>query len=373
MVSKKIMLSVSLLLLLTTSIFCEWKDVTNGMFLDQPSYTASGENINSVTIDANNEKIGFIGQALKSGNVIGMGFRTGTVSTPGLADYSIQTVNPATGFPSGSYFCAGSSVGYVTGTSAVTTNITTMTPCYISQGSFYAIVAEKPAGSALVTNYGFLGGSTGDFSYTVSSISTSGYTKTSGTTAAGFYLIYDDNSIAASSTLGISIHGINQATYHTGNSPITRGNSYKLPFGVKFSRIGFDGQGPGVLEVWDYDAKTLMTYVYISSSVRSNTDLGSAVYVTSNTVTWYPNKTYYITLRATSSSAAAILVQAAYANNAQENQAFLGSNVKYVTLASYPPSGVSSFVSSTNARGRIFILPDKIDTGVPGGSWGSSQ
>lgn len=118
---------------------------------------------NNQVIDATGEKSGFVVQAPKTGNIRKIHFRTAAAATPTDTDVRVESVDAATGMPSGSLLNANSNVtvasASITANSWITTGNLTADAA-VTKGQLIAIVVA-PTGSPNIrvavfsTNAGF--------------------------------------------------------------------------------------------------------------------------------------------------------------------------------------------------------------------------
>lgn len=126
-----------------------------------PAYVNDGSMLGAafsttLVIDASGEKAGFIINVPKSGSITAIGFRTGAVTAGATLSVALQTVDLATGHPSGSNY-GGSSPGsqVVTDTDDNTWFLTSLaTPATAVMGDLVAVVIEfsGAAGNLVVSS-----------------------------------------------------------------------------------------------------------------------------------------------------------------------------------------------------------------------------
>jgi hypothetical protein len=161
--------------------------------------SSGGLSINGTTIDADDEKLAFVLQAPKSGNIRKIAFKTQGVTTGGNLATRLESVTSATGLPSGSLFCADSSTYTVIASTddfIWKTGAPFLADCAVTKGDFLAPVIQREAGSTFNGGLGRNGENVTNFSYSLSSNSSSGWVKAGN--AAWCQLEYDDGTYAYS-------------------------------------------------------------------------------------------------------------------------------------------------------------------------------
>lgn len=118
-----------------------------GLYFPDPHFSASETAITEqgILIDAASEKAAMIFQAPATGSVDQVAFRVLAHTTAATLDVRVETIDLATGLPSGTLVGANTS-GTVTTTGANTTHIVTLTAAAsLTRGTFYALVVAQPS------------------------------------------------------------------------------------------------------------------------------------------------------------------------------------------------------------------------------------
>lgn len=215
-----------------------------------PAFTA-------VTLNAAGDKYAWVFRAPKTGNIRFVQFRTGTVTTPQNTDMRLETVDTATGLPTGSLFAANTNIVIASASLAANTwfrqQLTADAAVTAGQAMALCIV---PAGAPNFVVNAHLGANAvnlrGDFPYGVDG-SSGTYSVQADNSPLCFAIEYDD-STCAFIPLSLPVKTLTATTFNSGSTPDERGNKITIPFGARcvglWNHIDLDADADFVL----YDA-----------------------------------------------------------------------------------------------------------------------
>lgn len=249
-----------------------------GMFLPAHFYgpTASAPSFTSQALGAS-DKYGMVFQAPKTGNIRKISFRTGTVGTAQDTDARIETVDPATGFPSGTLKTVNSNATIAA--ASITANAWVTSPAFtadaaVTVGDLIAAVLVPTSTPNYQVN-GFTVGTSGfRVPYPVYDSGT-GYTKPTDH-IPGIGVEYDDGSYYfipnTVPILTITAH----TTFNTGSTPDEIGMKFKMlaPCRVNGIWIWADTDGDFDVVIYDSDGTTVLSTTSFDKDNRQGTGSG---------------------------------------------------------------------------------------------------
>lgn len=219
------------------------KAVGQLMFPELGGYNAG---YNTFAIDASGEKVAGIFTVPKTGNITKVGFRTGTVTTPQTLRASLQTVDAATGAPTGTAY-GGSAAGTQTSPAANTFYMVTLgTQASATKGDIVAIVVEF---DSTVGNLQIAGGVDWlDSGYPYCSHFTASWAKQVRVPVMTFE--YDDGSYENARLVPFSTYAVS-TTFHVNTTPDERALRFSMPFSCRIvgmaAFVDHDGDAEFVL------------------------------------------------------------------------------------------------------------------------------
>lgn len=264
--------------------------VQNGIDLDQ-TYT-------TITVNAAGDKVGFVFRAPKSGDIRKIHFRVGIVTSPGETfDVRLETVDVATGLPTGTLFGANTNGSILVNTSNAWLITTLTADATVAKNDLLAISLVSPGTNAIQVNGGIGNPTVGtqNFPYPVDG-GTGTYVKTDAP-ASVFAVEYSDGSFAyIDGTQPIADRPT--LTFNSGSTPDEQGLFFTAPIGMRaigfFARIDVDNDADVVL----YDsASAVLASRTLDKDVRSSTGLGSWRELFASPITLVKDQVYRLALK----------------------------------------------------------------------------
>lgn len=225
----------------------------------------------TLVLDAADEKAGFLIHAPRTGNVRKIRWRTGTVTTGATLDVRLETIDAATGFPSGTLFGTNTNASQVVAsTDDNTTFLTQLTAdAAVTQGDLLGVAIVNPSaspGNMVISAVRWDQPMTaGDFPQCA--LFTASW-ATVGNIAPVVALEYDDGSYAYVEWCH-PVTAINSVTFANSSTPDVRGLRFKVPFPCKASRfwVYADADGDFDVKLLDSDGVTALATVSVDKDV----------------------------------------------------------------------------------------------------------
>ncbi len=239
-----------------------------------PILGAGGLGRTSLLIDAAGEKAAAIVYAPQAGDIAKVGFLTDTVTTGDTVDVRLETVDAATGDPSGALLGTNSNASQVISTGAHDTwFLTTLTTAVtVTRGQQFAVVIANGSGGG---NINISNISWDEVNSVYSDLFTASWVKTQ--TSPIYAFEYSDGSYALSPNV-YPIRGFSALSYNSSSDPDERGIKFKLPFPVRaigaWARLNVDAALDLVL--YDNDDSVLKTLSF-DKDIRAQAALGTHV------------------------------------------------------------------------------------------------
>jgi hypothetical protein len=327
----------------------------------------------NTTLDANDEALAFIFVAPRTKNLRKIGFRTNTVTTGAALNIRIETVDLATGFPTGTL------VG--TTTSAVQTvlssddntwfTVTLTLDASLAAGTAYAIVIANPsaAGGNLVisTSFGMITWEGPPYACTFLGAPPTVWSKLSANGPFHFYLEYDDGTtdnvgnFPSSSIAGTAFN----------NTTATRERAlyFQLPAPVSVIGCVFGGDtdvGDYDVILYDSDGTSVLKSLSVDKELtRSASGLVFIRFATQADL--LANTNYRLAIKPTSASNVT-LYEATFSSTTIMAALDMGANAHLSTK----DSG-GTWTQTTTQRPAIALLISALDDGTGGGGAFPSQ
>lgn len=252
----------------------------------------------TLVIDAAGETVGFIVRAPKAGTISKIAYRVVGVTTPGNADVRLETVDLATGDPSGTLWAANTNATQAISTANIAYTTTLTAGAVVAQGNLLAVSIVNATGNyqiAAVTNT-----MRGDGGFPYADHYTGAWTKQIFQPVVACE--YNDGSYAP--MLGTLPPGINNTvTYNTGTTPDEGGMLFTAPVGFRvcgwYAAADFDGDCEIVL--YDSNNNVLATCA-LDKDVRSNTAAGTLVGRFSSQITLTAGASYRLIIKPTTAT-----------------------------------------------------------------------
>lgn len=267
--------------------------------------TASAPSFTANALNASGIKFAMILQAPKTGSIRKIHFRTGTVTTATDTDVRVETVDGATGDPSGTLF--GTTTNATVLAASITANAWVTSPALtadaaVTQGDLLAIVLA-PTGTPNYQVNGMTVGTSGvrlpylDLGTT--------YTKvTSNLPVVG--LEYSDGSFAAIAQVW-PINAINTHTYNNGSTPDEYALKFQLPVGARLAGVWLwaDTDGDFDLVLYDNSSTALLTKSFDKDN-RQGTGIGFHFLRFGGSQAISANTTYQLAIKPTTATSLTI-------------------------------------------------------------------
>lgn len=351
--------SIRLLLLLVfvNAVFNETA-LSQSVFV--PNVLPGGLQNSLVAIGRANEKVADIIQAAKTGTVSAVQWATGVVTTGCTLDIRLETVDPATGNPSGTLLAPGSngsqSIVVANRNVSIVTPLTT--PVSVSQGDLIAVVVANPATSFCSMQIKYVnveGVSHVSVPYGASFIN-GAWTKS---TVLGpqVGLQYQDGSYAAS-PFTYPISYFTTVTYASTSSPNSIGLRFSLPFSINLTGVWFFGQinQNTLLTLYGADGSTVLSSVQVNANeAGSNVSYQRAIALPFP-VSLLPNTFYRVVLVPTIATPPNILHYVQTNSAAQLDGLSGGHNFHYTSATN--PAQESDWTQIANRRPAIGLILD---------------
>ena len=223
------------------------------------------------TMDAAGELCGSVIEISRTGNISKIGFRVGSRTVDDALKISLQTVDTATGRPTGTLIHADAYGVQASVTAYTIFWVSLQNPVAVTRGDIVAAVIEfnsYVAGNLQITKA--LGGSVRtsfpyNFQYTGSVWSLSAY-------MANFGFKYDDDVIESVNQSFPAAVNTN-ISWDTNDNPDRRGLRFSVPYNCRISGIFItvDLDANANIEIYDSDGVTLLETISIDSDLRGIT------------------------------------------------------------------------------------------------------
>lgn len=323
--------------------------------------------INFTALDADGEKLAFVMQAPKTGNIRKVCMRTGSVTTGGELESRLETVNLNTGNPSGTLFCANSSTNtYVADTTDNTWVTSSAFPsdCPVTKGDFIAVVWQRNPGSTFNGGTSRNSDYSNDFSYSLSSASASGYVKAAN--SGPVQVEYDDGTYGFSPSI-IPMDSFGAYSISSNTSPSQLGIRISVPFRTSVSGVWVHTGGVSTsavssadLLIYDRDGVSLLcSTLTISMAYAASTVLDNMWFVLPESVIFEANVYYRVVLKGKNTNSFTLVDYSTKSDAVMASVPF-GQNIHLSSGTTI--TGESSWSNNTLRRPLMGIVIDGIDT-----------
>lgn len=319
--------------------------------------------VTALLLDAASEKSGYVFRITETGSLRKVGFRTGTVTTGAIMDVRVETVDAATGFPSGTLWATNTNVSHTIADADDNAWLTTAAltaDASVTRGDIVAIVISQPAASFGTLNIARANSTYSDWTYSLDFITGAWAKSTRGPTVA---VEYSDGSYPLILGSFPMLTSGARAAYNSGSTPDERGIKFQVLAPVRVAGFWLDMSDPlggnGTVKLYDSDGSTVLTSVAwdgdIDSSNTTHTDYG----LFPSSVSLLANTFYRLTFLPTTASDTArptfFSVQTAAVMDA-----YLGGQNFHSTSR----TDAGAWTDTTTERDFVGILIDAIDNGV---------
>lgn len=245
-----------------------------------PAAINSAFGYTSQTLDGAGKKYAIIMQAPKTGTIAKVGFRAGTVSSGGNVDVRIETVDPATGDPTGTLFGTDTNATQAIAAANTWYSPTLTAGASVTKGQLIAVVVVNSSGSYIISGISAV---YTQENFPSGSFYNASWAKVTNHPAIG--LEYDDGSYAYAPAQW-TLSGISTTTFNSGSTPNERGVRFTLP--AKYRAIGaycfLDFDGDTDLILYDSDGTTPLRSVSLDKDIRASANTSLALVLFSSGV-----------------------------------------------------------------------------------------
>jgi hypothetical protein len=259
----------------------------------------------SFTFNASGYKLGWILQAPKTGSIRKVHFMTGTVTTPTDLDVRIETIDAATGDPSGTLWAANTNATVVS--ASLTSNTWITSPALtadasVTKGDLFA-AALVPAGTPnwVLSQY-----NTGVSASTRLPYSTAYNGSWSKQTALSVVAVeYSDGSFAEIPNV-FPISAINAHTYSSSSTPDEYSLRFTLPFTARLAGVWGFIDPDNDFDLVIYDGTTPVSTKSFDKDIRQGTGPGMHYLRLTSPVTLTASTVYRASIKPTTTSSLTI-------------------------------------------------------------------
>ena len=282
-----------------------------GWFPPRPNHVASGTawsfTTSALLLNAASEKAAFIFDIGKTGSIDKIHFRTATVTTGGDVDVRLETVDGATGFPTGTLYGANTNgaltIADANDNTAFAVSLTT--DASVTEGDLVAIViVNSPTivGNFQIAALGATNAWGSEFPYCALE-DAAVWAVATGTPVPVCTLEYSDGSFEPIPGAFWATALANTA-FNTGSGSISRGNKFQVPFPVRVNSfwVWADLDGDATMKLYDENGTTVLLSKTMDKDVRGGTGYGRLSRRFPGTTDLKPNTYYRLVLEATSAT-----------------------------------------------------------------------
>lgn len=327
-----------------------------------------------VALNVASDKVGWVFQVPKTGDIRKWCFATYTVNTGATMDVRAETVSTSTGYPSGTLWGTTTNGAQVILDSDDNAGFCTQftADASVTRGQYIGMVVANPG-----TSYGNMvipvfGDDLIEVPYMCKHDGAAWVTKYQyGALGAAEY---SDGSYEPVWGM-LPIKAVNTVSFNSGSATKVRGLRFKLPFpatitGVTFN-VDMSGLGDFIAEFYDSDATTVLTSATFDAdlTVRS-TSASSLQLIFDAAVNLVKDVWYRVAIKPTSVTNIKLAdfdVQTA----AMMDAASGGQNFHYTSSAVTAPTGEADWSNTTTKRPFLYLLFRGFDAGT-GGSCGTT-
>ena len=307
----------------------------------------------SSLLDAAGEKLAWIIQAPKAGTISKVCFRSSTVTSSGDADVRLETVDGATGAPSGSLFGTNTNATQTVSTSNTWWTTTLTAGAVVTQGQDLAVVIANTTGTYNIT-YG--GVTLWVSNYPYMQVNTGAWVKTAGVPVTAFE--YNDGSYGYIAD-ALPYSAFTNTAFNNSSNPDERGIKFRLPFSARVvgAEVVLDADAACDIVLYGSDGTTVLTSRSLDSDVRFGANGGNLAVRFPASQTLLANTDYRMTVLPTSGSNVTIS-DFAVASAAIWDAVDGGADFHLTTR-----NNAGAWTDTTTSRTLMALLIDAVDLG----------
>lgn len=340
------------------------------LYIPSPTHNSVSQSLGfaAMTLDASGELAAAVLQAPKTGSIRKVHFRTGTVTTATDTDVRIETVDAATGNPSGTLFGTTTNVTVASGSLSANTWITTgnlTADASVTKGDRLAVVVA-PSGSPNYQVVRIGGGYQADVGFPYAThFASSSWTKSDAATPV-VALEYSDGSFACMPYV-TPFTAVNTHTVGTGSTPDEVALKFQLAAPVRATGawLRIDGDADYDVILYDSDGSTSLASVSVDADIRSSAGQSApTIALFTGTASLTAATNYYLAIKPTTAST---LTAYSFDVNAAAilDQMDGGQNFHWAQQ-----TDAGGWSATTTRRPIMGLIIDGIDDGAGGGSGG---
>ncbi len=321
----------------------------------------------SVTVSTSGHKIAPMVQIPKTGNVTSVRMAlSSTVS--GTVTVTIETIDPATGNPTGTLIDA-NATQTITLTGGATQTVYAVTfpgNVPVTQAQYVAVVITNNS-----TDTKFYSINNDNFvTFPCTNVFTGSWAKNA-SSGAHLSFGYDDGTFPPVMGSQTPILTTVAATANTGTNPKIYGNIFNPTFNCKISGIAIIGQFNGSFELRLYaaDGATVLATTSIDYRVVKSSVLHAKYYLFSSDIDLTKNTSYRLAIVPLSATSLRPY-QYSYSSLNDINNTDLGSMLYQSTANTITPTGTGDWTNTTTTRVAIWPMIAALDDGIDSGGGG---
>lgn len=316
----------------------------------------------SQALDSATDRIGFIVQAPKSGNIVKVHYYVPTFTSNSTIDVRLETVSSANGHPTGTLLATNTN-----GSDSVTTSgwrtVTLTAQAVVTAGDIFAIVLSQ--GTPGVITAGYYSGMIGGFAY-VSTNAGAGYTKSQAWAAWGA-LEYDDGIFKETNGL-LPFKGVTTTAFTSASSPATRALRFSLPFPTRLRGFWVTGSVTAsatvTFRLYDSDGTTVLRTITYDTDNNALAALGCRQFDFTSDVNLLKNTYYRISISPDTNSYSQYEFQA---NTAALMDAYGIGQTGHLSTVSGTPSAEGDWTQTLTTVPIMGLVLSGADDGVSAG------
>jgi len=313
-----------------------------------------GTSLSTKTLDASTDKLAYVFQIPKSGNVTKIGFRTSTVTVADTLKITLQTVD-SSGNPTGTLYGGSALVTQAAPASNTWYEVTLGTPAAAIQGDVVAAVIEfnsYVAGNLQITIH-----ADGPKFPFINQNDAAAWAHQSGGIIMS--LGYDDGSYGMNNTLPIT--AFTSQAYNSGSTPDERALKFSIPVtcrvcGASINIATAAGANFDVV-LYDTDGTTVLASVSMDGDVKGGTAMNRMVVYFPTPVTLTAGASYRLSVKPTTANSVTVIEMTV--NNAAYLEAIPGGTT--CILSTRTDAGAWS--DTTTIRPKQGLIIDQLDDG----------